>query len=296
MDQNGAPIGAPIGGTKGAPLVLEARNLTLAWEDADPVAVGINLVVHEGEIVCLVGKSGMGKTTILHALAGLTMPREGRVLLHGRDVTGQPGFVSYMLQKDLLLPSLTVIDNACLPLTLSGMPKSQARKKALPLIERFGLQDAADKWPGQLSGGMRQRAAFLRTYLMGNDVVMLDEPFSALDAITRVDLRSWFAEEARSLGLSTLMITHDADEACTLADRVYVLGRPDFRDGEEPETSGRVAAGGQTIANKHGAAGERAPATIVGEVVLARPHASPDVDFALTPEFLEAKSRLLALL
>ena len=253
-------------------VVLEARNLTLAWDDADPVAVGINLVVREGEIVCLVGKSGMGKTTILHALAGLTMPREGSVLLCGKDVTGQPGFVSYMLQKDLLLPSLTVIDNACLPLTLSGMPKAQARKKALPLIERFGLQEAAGKWPTQLSGGMRQRAAFLRTYLMGNDVVMLDEPFSALDAITRVDLRSWFADEARNLGLSTLMITHDADEACTLADRIYVLGRPGS------------------------AAGEQVPATIVGEIALDRLSVSSGVDFALTPQFLETKARLLALL
>ena len=273
-----------------APVVLEARNLTVAWEDGNPVAANINLVVHEGEIVCLVGKSGLGKTTILHALAGLTMPLEGCVLLRGRDVTGQPGSISYMLQKDLLLPSLTVIDNACLPLTLSGMSKAEARRKVQPLIERFGLQEAAGKWPTQLSGGMRQRAAFLRTYLMGNDVIMLDEPFSALDAITRVDLRSWFVDEARSLGLSTLMITHDADEACTMADRVYVLGRPDSTVGEES------LSGERSVSGSDSASGECTPATFVGEVVLSRQHGASDVDFALTPEFLEAKARLLALL
>ena len=109
---------------------LEACGLTLAWDEGDPVVEGVDIVVRPGETVCLVGKSGMGKTTLLHALAGLTMPRAGSVLLHGKDVTGQPGRISYMLQKDLLLPNLTVIDNACLPLTLAGTPKREAREKA----------------------------------------------------------------------------------------------------------------------------------------------------------------------
>ena len=177
---------------------LEARGLALGWGDGPTVVEGIDLVVLPGQVVCLVGRSGVGKTTILHAIAGLTAPREGRVLLHGDDVTGQPGRISYMLQKDLLLPNLTVIDNACLPLTLGGMRKEKARQKARPLLERFGLNDAAEKWPSQLSGGMRQRAAFLRTYLMGNDVVVLDEPFSALDAITRTDMRRCFAKRPRA--------------------------------------------------------------------------------------------------
>lgn len=247
---------------------LEARGLTLAWGDGRPVVEGVDIVVRERETVCLVGKSGMGKTTILHALAGLSVPREGRVLLHGEDVTGQPGRISYMLQKDLLLPNLTVIDNACLPLTLAGTPKAKAREQALPLLERFGLADSADKWPGQLSGGMRQRAAFLRTYLMGNDVVMLDEPFSALDAITRADVRSWFSDEARSLGLTTLMITHDADEACILADRILVLG-------------------------SRGAG----PSRLLGEVSPLRTgEAAEAADYSLTPEFLEAKSQVMQLL
>ena len=250
---------------------LEARGLTLAWGDGAPVLEGVDVVVGAGETVCLVGKSGMGKTTLLHALAGLTVPREGRVLLHGEDVTGQPGRISYMLQKDLLLPNLTVIDNACLPITLAGASKREAREKARPLLERFGLRDAAGKWPSQLSGGMRQRAAFARTCLMGNDVVMLDEPFSALDAITRVDMRTWFRAEARSMGLSTLMITHDADEACDMADRIYVLGRAESD-------------------------GEGAPARIIGEVVPDRGAYAHDGDFSCSPEFLEAKSSVLELL
>lgn len=254
-----------------APVALEAHGLVLGWGDGKPVVEGVDLALHVGETACLVGKSGMGKTTILHALAGLTAPREGSVLLHGEDVTGKPGHVSYMLQKDLLLPNLRVIDNACLPLTLAGMPKAQAREKARPLLGRFGLADAGDKWPSQLSGGMRQRAAFLRTYLMGNDVVMLDEPFSALDAITRADMRSWYAQEAAELGLSTLMITHDADEACMMAERIYVLGAP-------PD------------------AGEGAPSRVLGEVVPVRLPGTGIAEYALTAEFLDAKSRVMCLL
>lgn len=258
-------------GEGGAHPALEACGLTLGWGDGPAVVEGIDLVVHAGQIACLVGRSGMGKTTILHALAGLSTPRKGRVMLHGVDVTGQAGHVSYMLQKDLLLPNLTVIDNACLPLTLGGMRKAKAREQAQPLLERFGLKEAADKWPSQLSGGMRQRAAFLRTYLMGNDVVILDEPFSALDAITRADLRDWFRTEAVALGLSTFMITHDADETCMMADRVYVLGRP---DGE----------------------GGNGPATIIGSVEPCRPREATAAEFALMTQFLEAKARIIELL
>ncbi len=251
---------------KQQPPALEARGLTLAWDDGPPIVAGIDFQIPTGQMVCLVGKSGTGKTTLLHALAGLTQPREGSVLLHGEDVTGVPGRVSYMLQKDLLLPSLTVLDNACLPLTLRGMPKRAAREQARPLLARFGLEDAAGKWPSQLSGGMRQRAAFLRTCLMGNDVVMLDEPFSALDAITRTDMRAWFREQASELGLTTLMITHDPDEACIMGDVVYVLGKAS--DSGAPD----------------------GPATVIDKIEPGRSRAMSLEEFALTPKFLEAKA------
>ncbi len=204
---------------------LEATGLVLSWDGgATIVAHDISLSVDTGETVCLVGRSGCGKTTILHALSGLERPVSGTVRVAGEDVTGVPGHVSYMLQKDLLLPHLRIVDNACLPLTIAGVSRDEARARASELFERFGLEGTQLKWPSQLSGGMRQRAAFLRTYLMGNDVVLLDEPFSALDALTRTDLRDWYLAMTRELGLASVVITHDVDEAVALASRVYVLG------------------------------------------------------------------------
>lgn len=256
--------GAPTGGVP----ALAAEGLTLSWDGEALVTEGIDLTVMPGEVCCLVGRSGCGKTTILHALAGLTTPVSGRVLLHGEDVTGRPGRVSYMLQKDLLLPSRRIIDNVCLPLVLGGMRRADARAKAEPLFERFGLAGCELKWPSELSGGMRQRAAFLRTYLMGADVTLLDEPFSALDALTRVDVRRWFVGVARELGLSALVITHDVDEAVSMASRVYVLaGAP--------------------------SAGE--PSHVAGEVVVRRADDAPG-GFELTDEFLAAKREVMSLL
>ena len=199
---------------------LEADDLVLSWDGVHTVVSHVSMSVAPGEVVCLVGRSGCGKTTILHALSGLTVPDAGRVLLHGTDITGHPGKVSYMLQKDLLLPHKTIEDNVCLPLVLGGMKKEGARAKAAPLFGRFGLEGTQKKWPSELSGGMRQRAAFLRTYLMGNNVMLLDEPFSALDALTRADMRSWYCSMAEELGYATLMITHDVDEAVSMARRI----------------------------------------------------------------------------
>lgn len=263
-----ATAGASAAGASAAgAAALEARGLACAWDGEHDVVRGIDLHVNCGETVCIVGKSGCGKTTILHALSGLTRPREGRVLLHGEDLDGKPGRVSYMLQKDLLLPSRTILDNAILPLVLAGEKKDAARARALPLMERFGLSGCEDKWPSELSGGMRQRAAFLRTYLMGNDVALLDEPFSALDALTRVDLRRWYCQMAAELGIASIVITHDVDEAASMASRVYVL-------------AGDPRAG--------------APSTVAGEVVVDRTGAADD--FELSDAFLAAKKEVLALL
>lgn len=223
MTQPSDGASVPLGAVSDAP-ALEACGLTLSWDGGKTiVAADVSMRVDAGETVCLVGKSGGGKTTVLHALSGLTRPVAGRVLVRGEDVTGEPGHVSYMLQKDLLLAHLRIIDNVCLPLTIGGTPRAKARERAAGLFGRFGLEGTERKWPSQLSGGMRQRAAFLRTYLMGNDVALLDEPFSALDALTRADLRSWYADMARELGIASLVITHDVDEAVAMASRVYVL-------------------------------------------------------------------------
>ncbi len=246
---------------------LEARGLTCAWDDESDVVRGVSLRVDAGQTICIVGRSGCGKTTILHALSGLARPREGEVLLHGQDISGVPGRVSYMLQKDLLLPSRTILDNAILPLVIAGESKATAREKARPLIERFGLSGCEDKWPSELSGGMRQRAAFLRTYLMGNDVVLLDEPFSALDALTRTDIRRWYCEMSAELGIASIVITHDVDEAVLMASRIYVL-------------RGEPKAG--------------VPSTIAGEVEID--HDCGEGPFDLTDEFLRAKREVMTLL
>ncbi len=243
---------------------LVAEGLTLSWDGKKIVTRDVSLELATGQVVCLVGKSGCGKTTILHALAGLTKPLSGRVLLHGKDISGVPGHVSYMLQKDLLLPHLTIMENACLPLVIAGESKESARAKATPLFERFGLEGTQGSWPSQLSGGMRQRAAFMRTYLMGNDVVLLDEPFSALDAITRREMRSWYCDMSRELGLASVVITHDVDEAALMAHRVYVL-------------VGTPSAGIPTE---------------VGSVIDVERVDVPD--FSVTDEFLAAKRAILA--
>ena len=163
---------------------LEVRNVSLAFGD-NQVLRDVSIHLKEGELVCLLGVSGGGKTTLFNVISGLLRPDEGQVFLDGEDVTGQPGRISYMLQKDLLLPYRTIEDNVALPLMLRGMKKKEARAQAAALFAQFGLEGTEKKWPGQLSGGMRQRAALLRTYLFSQNVALLDEPFSALDTLTK---------------------------------------------------------------------------------------------------------------
>lgn len=201
---------------------LRAENITVTYEN-EPVIEKINLTLKKGEIVSLIGASGSGKTTFFNAVAGLYAIDEGRVFLDGEDITGKTGKVSYMLQKDLLLAHYTIIDNVSLPLVMKGEKKKDARKKASEYFELFGLSGCEKKYPSELSGGMRQRAALMRTYLTGNDVVLLDEPFSALDTITKSAMHSWYLDIMKEIGLSTIFVTHDIDEAILLSDRVYIL-------------------------------------------------------------------------
>ena len=156
-------------------------------------------------------------------LSGLFKPESGNVFLYGEDITGKPGKISYMLQKDLLLPFKRVIDNAALPLVIKGKSKKEARLEADKYFKVFGLDGTQMLYPYALSGGMRQRAALLRTYLASDGVVLLDEPFSALDAITRAKMQQWYLGITEDIKLSTLFITHDIDEAILLSDRVCVM-------------------------------------------------------------------------
>ena len=229
--------------------------------DQEKIIQNISLELNEGEIVSLLGVSGGGKTTLFHIIAGLRNPEEGSVWLDGQEITGKPGKVSYMLQKDLLLPHLTLVDNVALPLLVRGSSKKEAREKAVGYFEEFGLSGAEYKYPTQISGGMKQRAALLRTYLFSQKVALLDEPFSALDLLTKASVHEWYLEVMEKIRLSTLFVTHDIEEAILLSDRIYLLtGKP----GE-----------------------------ITKEIVIKEPRPR-EKSFALTERFLAYKKEILA--
>lgn len=203
--------------------VLEVKNVTFSYDGVNDIIKDVNLRLGDGELVCLLGVSGGGKTTLFNIIAGLLTPQQGQILLNGEDITGMTGKVSYMLQKDMLLPYRTVEDNVALPLIINGMKKKEARQKVGGYFEEFGIEGTQKRYPVELSGGMRQRAALLRTYLFSARVALLDEPFSALDTLTKSEMHRWYLDVMDSIRLSTLFITHDVDEAILLSDRIYLL-------------------------------------------------------------------------
>lgn len=183
---------------------------------------GVDLRVASGEFVALIGPSGAGKSTLLNQLAGLEVPDEGAVELDSAPLT-RPGSASYMPQSDLLLPWRSVIANVALGLEAMGTPRRTARKKALQALVHFGLEEFSGASPSALSGGMRSRVALLRTALLGREVLLLDEPFGALDALTRRGLQEWLIGVRDELAATIVLVTHDVDEALLLSDRVVVL-------------------------------------------------------------------------
>jgi len=223
----------------------------------------VTLSIPQGRFVSLIGPSGCGKSTIFNIIAGLLEPSAGRVMIDGIDATGTIGRVGYMLQKDLLLPWRTVLDNVILGMEVQGKPLKQARERALPLLQKYGLAGFEYLYPNSLSGGMRQRAALLRTLLFDTDVILLDEPFGALDAQTKLQMQEWLMQLWSDFKKTVVFVTHDVEEAIYLSDEIHVMGtRP-----------GRVI---ETIA-----------------VDLPRPRARTS---ALTPEFLTIKERCMTLL
>ena len=204
----------------------------------------VSLSLQKGELISLLGVSGAGKTTLFNCISGILTADSG----------------SYMLQKDMLLEYKKIIDNVSLPLLISGMSKKAARKEAQKHFEEFGIAGTENMYPGELSGGMRQRAALLRTYLASGGVALLDEPFSALDTITKSQMHKWYLSVMEKIDLSTIFITHDIDEAILLSNRILIL-------------SG-------------------SPGKITHEIIIEEKHPRVN-DFNLTPEFINYKKQVI---
>jgi ABC-type nitrate/sulfonate/bicarbonate transport system ATPase subunit len=220
----------------------------------------VGIEIGNGEFVSIVGPSGCGKSTLFNIIAGLVRPSSGRVLLDGDQPDDLLGKVGYMPQRDMLMPWRTVLDNTTLGLELNGMKKREAHKVALGQFSRFGLAGFEKQWPAKLSGGMKQRAALLRTFLAGRELMLLDEPFGALDALTRAQMQGWLLDVWQGDNKTILFVTHDVEEAVYLSDRVYVMsGRP-----------GKVS--------------------LCVDVNLPRPRRS---EITMSPEFLDLKQKLL---
>ena len=199
--------------------------------DGEPVIRDISIELHKGELVSLLGISGGGKTTLFNIIAGLSAPDKGRVVMDGEDITGCPGHVSYMLQKDLLFPWRTVGENVALPLEIQGgLTRAERRDRAEAALADVGLAGCGGKMPDELSGGMRQRAAFARTMLTGCDLLLLDEPFSALDFLTRISMQEWLLDQWQRHKRTILFITHDVEEALFLSSSVLVVERTPIRE------------------------------------------------------------------
>lgn len=201
---------------------LQVKNVCVTFEDKR-ILENLCLDVGEGEFVALIGPSGCGKSTLLNILAGVLEPECGEVYVDGEAVNGVSSHFAYMPQSDLLLPWKTILDNVTLYGRLHGK-KKEAQAAAHKEFPVFGLQGYENAYPDELSGGMRQRAAFLRTALCSADIMLLDEPFGALDVITRNEMQDWLLKLRSELGRTTLLVTHDIDEALYLADRIVVLG------------------------------------------------------------------------
>ncbi|MGI5879292.1 MAG: ABC transporter ATP-binding protein [Syntrophomonadaceae bacterium] len=183
----------------------------------------VSIEAAAGESIVISGPSGCGKSTLLNIVAGLIPPDEGQVIIDGQDWTNHTGRVSYMQQKDLLLPSRTILDNVSIPLVLKGISKKKARNLAQQHMQEFGLPGFENYYPRQLSGGMKQRAALLRTYMFASDILLLDEPFASLDAITSRKMQIWLKDFGKKHGCTIIFVTHDIEEALLLANRIYVL-------------------------------------------------------------------------
>ncbi|MEY2303819.1 ABC transporter ATP-binding protein [Bacillus anthracis] len=198
--------------------ILQFHNVSFHY-DEKPIINELNASIQDKEFVSIIGPSGCGKSTLFRLITGLEEASTGQIEL--TETKSHP--VGYMPQKDMLLPWRTIIENAALPLECQGVQKKEAQVKAKELLHKFGLQGYETKYPKDLSGGMRQRVSFIRTLLTGGEILLLDEPFSALDALTKASLQEWLFEQWKEWEKTILFITHDVEEALFLSNRIFVV-------------------------------------------------------------------------
>lgn len=239
--------------------VLKVMGVTKEYNHKN-IVEDIDIYLNQGEFVSVLGPSGCGKSTLFNVIAGLLKPEAGKVIVNGTEVTGKTGVVSYMYQKDLLLPWRNVIDNGILPLEIRGIPKKEARQKVKEMLAVFQLEEDGKKYPIQLSGGMKQRVSLLRTTMFSREIMLLDEPFGGLDAITRLKMQEYLLEILKKIKGSVLFITHDIDEAIFLSDRIYIING--------------------------------SPAHIVEEIAVPVKHANPEL-MMTSPELRQLRSNIL---
>ena len=201
---------------------LRVSNIKKAFGSMD-IIYNVSFYAKENEFVSLLGPSGSGKSTIFNIISGLLPQDAGDIVIDGKVCQGRSNKVSYMHQKDLLMSWRNIIDNTTLSLIINGKTKKEARAQAQTHFKTFGLEGFEYKYPFQLSGGMKQRAALLRTYMSSSDIMLLDEPFGALDAITRTKMHYWLLDVIKELKTTIIFITHDIEEAIFLSDRIYLL-------------------------------------------------------------------------
>ncbi|WP_315068187.1 ABC transporter ATP-binding protein [uncultured Clostridium sp.] len=204
--------------------MLEFRDVTFKYpEDNYRIIKDLSFSLENGEFISIIGTSGSGKSTIFRLINGLEKFESGEILINGTSIKNIKNYSAYMPQKDLLFPWRTIGENLSLPMELQKINKRDREKKAIEILEEIGLSEYKDKFPKDLSGGMRQRISFARTILTGSDLLLLDEPFSALDSLTKISMQEWLLEEWERLNKTIVFITHDVEEAIFLSKSIFVV-------------------------------------------------------------------------
>ena len=204
--------------------MLEFKNVSFKYDEDDyKMLENLSFTVDEGDFISIIGKSGCGKSTVFRLINGLEKAEKGEILVNGISIEKQKNYSAYMPQKDLLFPWRTIEQNICLSMEIQKRSKSEMHEKAEEMLKEVGLWDYRNKYPKDLSGGMRQRASFARTILSGCNLMLLDEPFSALDSLTKISLQEWLLDECKKHNKTVLFVTHDVEEAIFLSKKIFVI-------------------------------------------------------------------------